>query len=536
MTPDRFIELCELAADGSLSPAEDAELGAHLARDPAARESLRLAIRHHLQCRAALLSGERARTADRVDRLLQARRPSRRQRAARTVLERLGRRQTRRRRLLRWGLPALAALIACALLPLLGRGGPPPTDPSAPRMLAGDARLDGSPIRPGQELRRGLALETAAGWCEVAWPDGSVARLGAGTRVVRPDADGQRLALEHGSLAVQAAHRPADDPLRITCPDAEAVILGTRLDLSVADGHSVLHVRDGLVRWTRLSDGAASVVGAGQRLAAAELPAPRSVLLDAARIAAVRRAIAAGRPPWSTAWTALRAAPPSVVRDAWHRPLAVALAARLEPDDALGGTLAVEAIRHLRTSLLTQPAGSETAAAIVSVVLTTDLLQLSPAWQGADGRAVGAWIEELLPGCLRASRASTTAGERWWGFTAALAAAARSGDERRMPALFADLRRDLAVDLAPARRGSLRPGDLVPVLLAADILRSATGRCPPPPPTWLEVLAAWPDPQDLVALPLRGPPPWRLPDARAYADARGGWPEAVLTGLDPRFP
>ncbi|MBN8527124.1 MAG: hypothetical protein J0M02_17450, partial [Planctomycetes bacterium] len=202
-------------------------------------------------------------------------------------------------------------------------------------------------------------------------------------------------------------------------------------------------------------------------------------------------------------------------------------------DDAHGGELAVEAIRRLRTALRTRLAGG---AAIVDVVLTADLLRLSPAWQVEDGRAVGDWIGEHLPGCVRVSRASIMAGERWWGYAAALAVAAWSGDERRMPALFAELRRELAVDLESGRRGSLRPGDLAPVLLAADIMRSATGRCPPPPPTWLEMLAAWPDPHDLVALPLRGPQPWRLPDAKADADARGGWPEAVLTGLDPNVP
>lgn len=540
MTPERFAELSELAADGSLSAAEDAELGAHIAADPAARAALRQCLREHLQCRAALRMGDRPQLAARIGQLLQARRPSRRQRAARTVLERIEHRRARRLRVLRWGLPALAALLAVALLPLLGRGAAPAADPATPRVVAGEARLAGGILtRAGQELARGATLETAAGTCEIAWPDGTTVRLGAATRVARPDADGQRLTLERGSLAVHAAHREAGDPLRIACPDAEAAIVGTRFDLAVAEGGSVLQVQDGLVRWTRLADGVAGVVGAGQRVAASALPLPRAVLLDARRIAALRQAVATSRAPWASAWASLRRADPGAEGSGWQGALGLALAARLEPDDAQGGALAVAAVQRVRVLVAAPPpgpSGREGAATLIRAAVAADLLRLTPAWQAADGAALDLWLADALPGVVRHQAAAPAAGDRWWGVAASLAVAARAGDTPRMRALFADLRRELAVDLAPGRRERLRPADLVPALLAADIMHASAGACPPPPPAWREVLSAWAGSPDAAGLPLRGAPPWRLPDAPAGVVGGGGWPHPVLTGLAPEDP
>src|SRR5262249_35617449 len=72
---------------------------------------------------------------------------------------------------------------------------------------------------------------------------------------------GKRLELLTGKLEATVARQSLFRPMKVTTPQAEARVLGTRFSLIVADNASRLDVTAGQVRFTRLSDGRSVKVG-----------------------------------------------------------------------------------------------------------------------------------------------------------------------------------------------------------------------------------------------------------------------------------
>lgn len=100
-------------------------------------------------------------------------------------------------------------------------------------------------------------------------------------------AAGKRVHLARGTLAADVSKQPAGRTMVFTTPHAEATVLGTRLTLTVTGDSTRLEVREGRVRFTRLSDRASVTVGAGhfavaaagQSLAVKSIPVPPRPLL-----------------------------------------------------------------------------------------------------------------------------------------------------------------------------------------------------------------------------------------------------------------
>ncbi|HYE05775.1 MAG TPA: FecR domain-containing protein [Planctomycetota bacterium] len=89
----------------------------------------------------------------------------------------------------------------------------------------------------------------------------------------------RRIALEHGAFAVEAAHRPADRPLVILTPHAEARIVGTSFTLAIDDDGTRLAVSDGTVAFTP-TGGATAMITAGGSANAAPRHEPRALDAD----------------------------------------------------------------------------------------------------------------------------------------------------------------------------------------------------------------------------------------------------------------
>ncbi|MBN1676615.1 MAG: FecR domain-containing protein [Kiritimatiellae bacterium] len=131
------------------------------------------------------------------------------------------------------------------------------------------------------ELRRLGLTRTATGTFELQWGDtlrvvsGRVAQLAfldnsarleldAGATVTLRDEGGKRVALHGGALSASVAAQPTGRPMMFITPEAEAQVLGTRLQLETAAGRTRLAVSEGSVRLTRLADRASVTVAAGQ--------------------------------------------------------------------------------------------------------------------------------------------------------------------------------------------------------------------------------------------------------------------------------
>ncbi len=172
-------------------------------------------------------------------------------------------------------------------VPPMKEKAPPPTnveDPVAPRreppgatvaavavldrlagkvhLLAGEDRTD---ARAGQNLLSGRGIETSPGdgLAAVRFPDGTLLEAGPGTVLREIFGDPKRMTLEHGILAVHVKPQPADRPLIVETPQAEARILGTTFKITADRDSTRLEVTEGKVRLTRKADGKSVVVDAG---------------------------------------------------------------------------------------------------------------------------------------------------------------------------------------------------------------------------------------------------------------------------------
>lgn len=593
----RVDELSELLFDGELTAVEAKELRIHLEASPAAVTALRAAARDHLLCRTALRPADRLVLAQRTRLMLDSWRPSSRAVAVQTVFARVDRRR-RWAAVRTWGGLAAAALVLVLLAPavvaFLQRPALAP-DARAPQLaeVSGDVRLDsGLALAAGDRLGVGSTLVSGpTGTATLVWSDGTRITLATGTVISRLPGAGQHLSLERGTVMVRAAHRPADDPLEIICPDATARVVGTAFSATVVDGHSRLEVSAGLVRWQRTADGVWSLLGAGQQATAAALPLPRAILLSSDHIAALRAAIDAGREPWAGSWKLLKEQVPSwmaeeiaapthqevtayypgneqhsearrVLYRLVQRALGLALVARLTGDEACGRA----ALAWLRAASTVQVSGPE-ADILVCDTLTihglqaADLLRGLPCWTPGDGPLINDWITRELQSRAQQMRQNGAMHVRWRGVAAAMTIAAWHGDQPLVRELMAGVRADIpgllgrevmaSLSALPEGSMSLHQG-LMHGLLCADIARIAGGDATPPHPAWGEAVTAFIESVARVGEPnsmmlffhraLSGPEPWRSPAAKA--GIRGadplqfsyGWLFPTLITQDPRWP
>jgi hypothetical protein len=312
MDDRRLAELIELYVDSDLSATEATELRAHLEAQPTALATVLEATQGHVMCRTALRPNDPQLLAERAHQLLAALPSERREQAAKQVMRRI-----RRRQALnfwgRWAVVAAAALVVLAIKPWNWL-----TFERAERVVASDGSLPhlisvaggvhdgkGSPYVVGQTLTDQASIHTnAQGIATVMWPDGTIITVEKASVWTQQSAAQQRVKLSSGEITVQAAHRPATQPLIITTPDATIHVIGTRFSLAVHNQQSLLHVAEGLVRYQLDSDGKSSLVGAGERLTAKFIPPP-AFCWPPEQVEAVRTAIRAGRQPWAQTWSVL---------------------------------------------------------------------------------------------------------------------------------------------------------------------------------------------------------------------------------------
>ncbi len=162
--------------------------------------------------------------------------------------------------------------------------------------LSGDAFVlkDGGrePARSGRGLLPGWGLEIGGGdaAASLRLPDGTRLALGADTvvrRISEGRGGGKIIAIETGTVDLEAAAQLAGRWLTLLSPHAEVRVIGTLLRLSVSRESTCLEVREGRVRLTRLADGASIDVTAGRFTTAApgaplvSRPLPLTVLTRA---------------------------------------------------------------------------------------------------------------------------------------------------------------------------------------------------------------------------------------------------------------
>jgi len=97
-------------------------------------------------------------------------------------------------------------------------------------------------------------------------PDSRMRKLGGQEAY----ANSKCIYLERGTLSASVSPQPAQSPMRMITPNAEAMILGTKFQLATYPGQTQLEVTEGLVKFTRLSDGKSVDVKAGSYAIVAE--------------------------------------------------------------------------------------------------------------------------------------------------------------------------------------------------------------------------------------------------------------------------
>lgn len=279
---ERIDELTQAWLDGDLDAAEIAEIRVALA-DPQMLARVTAHVREHQLLRGALRS-DPASAARRVAAVIAARERGRPGSSRMAVIRaRIGAPSA-------WRWMAAAAVLAIAvgvaawtLVPWAA-----PAQVVVAEATAGSSLVrDGSRIAlvPGLALRPQDRLEIPAipadGAVAVRYADGSHLTVHADAAVRLWDADGaKRVALERGEVRGDIAPQPAGKAMRLSAPQAEAEVVGTRFSLVAADGVTRLAVSEGTVSLRRV-DGSVSLVHAGGSAEAganATEPAPRALL------------------------------------------------------------------------------------------------------------------------------------------------------------------------------------------------------------------------------------------------------------------
>lgn len=280
MIDDRFEELLGGLMDGELSPDELSEL-VRLARDePSRRDEI---LRQLESAEMIALAEDELRDASLFvsairDRLGEDAFVSRVQSAVRG-----GRRHEARRSILPWAIAA-AALLVLALSVLsqleLGPGTAGDTSAQVPAPIARITELEGSVTwigdggqmnenpEAGDALAGGtLEAHSLNSLAEIVFTDGSSVWVsGPAVLTLSNGEAGKLIRLREGDLSLNVSPQPADRPLRLVTPSAEAVVLGTQFNVAADSSSTRLTVNEGLVRVKRIADGSVEEVGADQRV------------------------------------------------------------------------------------------------------------------------------------------------------------------------------------------------------------------------------------------------------------------------------
>jgi ferric-dicitrate binding protein FerR (iron transport regulator) len=156
-------------------------------------------------------------------------------------------------------------------------------------------------VKAGQKLTSADSLQTAGkAQAEVLFEDGTRIVLEGDSLIDSFQTEGgKRLALKHGQLRARIARQPAGEPMVFVTATAEALVLGTRLSLSVMPASTRLDVREGKVRFTRRDDNASVEVSAdhfavaGKGISLTPKPLPSRVALHETF----------DGPRWGSGWT-----------------------------------------------------------------------------------------------------------------------------------------------------------------------------------------------------------------------------------------
>lgn len=259
MSLDRMNQLIFRYFDGLASEADIEEMNRILARDPAAGRAFAAASWQNSCLIDAFQPTDGSATVPR---------PTVRLRASQ-------RRSIRPRRTnQRWPLLAAAASLLLTALLLIVQA----RNEVVVASLGATVGSDSTIVRGDTRLRAEDGMPLHAGDCiETAEADVWLMYAGEPTRVeVRPGsrillttvAGSKRLQLENGSVSAEVAKQPVGAPMRFVTAHAEAIVLGTRLEISVSASGTRLEVTEGLVRFEVPSSGQQHDVAAGSAMIA----------------------------------------------------------------------------------------------------------------------------------------------------------------------------------------------------------------------------------------------------------------------------
>ena len=188
-----------------------------------------------------------------------------------------------RRTVLPWFI-ASAAILVLAFIVLSQPGTETPRNAGgrAPAPIARIAELTGSMTwigdrglvddnpEAGDELTGGtLELHSLNALVEIVFNDRSSIWISGPAELTLSDGKtGKHIRLREGALSLDVSPQPADRPLRLTTPSAEAIVLGTQFNVTVDSTSTHLTVNEGLVRVKRLADGSVQEVPADHRVVA----------------------------------------------------------------------------------------------------------------------------------------------------------------------------------------------------------------------------------------------------------------------------
>lgn len=101
-----------------------------------------------------------------------------------------------------------------------------------------------------------LEAFAAGGWAKFEFLDGTSLEVsGHAALKISELKNGKTIHLRKGELSMDVVPQPADEPMRITTPAADLVVLGTQFNVAVSSFSTQLTVNEGDVQIMRLTDG-----------------------------------------------------------------------------------------------------------------------------------------------------------------------------------------------------------------------------------------------------------------------------------------
>ncbi|MEM1297313.1 MAG: FecR family protein [Verrucomicrobiota bacterium] len=101
-----------------------------------------------------------------------------------------------------------------------------------------------------------LEAFAAGGWAKIEFRDGTSLEVSGHAALKMSDLEnGKTIHLRKGELSMDVVPQPADEPMRITTPAADLIVLGTQFNVAANSFSTQLTVNEGEVRIKRLADG-----------------------------------------------------------------------------------------------------------------------------------------------------------------------------------------------------------------------------------------------------------------------------------------